>query len=131
MNWFKPKINPNDTKFSRYIRQRDGWRCQYKFKCLGNVSFESNPGGLHCSHFQKRGKWTTRYDPDNCDAACVPCHYFVENNPQGQRVLEEWKKKQLGEQRYKALLIRANTTGKRDDKLTAIYIKQLLNDQKD
>lgn len=125
MTWFKVKINFNDRKFSEYIRTRDGWKCQYKFRCNGVLDYSDNRGALHCSHFQKRGKWTTRYDPDNCDAVCVPCHFFVENDSQGQKTLEEWKEKQLGEQRYKALLIRANTTGRRDDKLTAIYIKQL------
>jgi hypothetical protein len=128
MNWYKPKRNNNDILFSKFIRTRDGWKCQYRFKCYGGVDYRSNPQGLHCSHFQKRGKWTTRYDPLNCDAACAACHNFVENDPDGQKTLEAWKLRQLGEQKYKALLIRANTTGRKDPKLDTLYVKQLLKE---
>ncbi len=128
MNWYKPKINPNDKKFSLYIRTRDKWKCQYKFKCFGVIDFSDNKGGLHCSHFQKRGKWSVRYDPENCDATCVPCHNFVENDPTGQRTLEQWKKRQLGERAYKMLIIRANTTVERDDVMTKLYLKELTKD---
>lgn len=107
------------------IRERDKWRCQYRFRCFGVEDFSQNKGALDNSHFQKRGKWSVRYDPENCDAACKKCHNFVENDPEGQKTLEAWKLQQLGEHRYKALLIRANTTGRRDDKLTALYLKNL------
>jgi len=59
------------------------------------------------------------------DLACRSCHYFVENDPQGQKTLEEWKFKQLGLQRYNALLVRANMTGKKDDKWNRIMISKL------
>jgi len=118
--WFKVKIRTNDKNFSKYIRARDKGLCQYNFKC-----FRGCPG-TDASHFQKRRKETVRFDPANVDLACRKCHYFVENDPQGQKTLEEWKKNQLGEREYKLLLVRANTSGKRDDKLTALYIKQLL-----
>lgn len=122
----KVKIRANDRVFSTYIRTRDGWRCQYRFKCLGAEDFSQNKAGLHCSHFQKRRKESVRFDLDNCDATCAKCHYFVENDPNGQKTLENWKEKQLGTKKYKALLIRSNTSGKRDDKLTKIYLKELI-----
>lgn len=130
MSWYKSKIKirPNDKVFSNYIRQRDGWRCQYHFKCYGGESYEENKGALHCSHFQKRRKESVRFDPQNADAACVKCHFFVENDPEGQKVLEAWKLQQLGEKEYKALLIRANITGKRDDFLTKLYLKELIKE---
>jgi len=128
--WYKAKRNTNDIDFSRYIRTRDKWRCVYKFKCNGNIDFSDNPGGLHCSHFQKRRKWSVRYDELNCDSACIPCHYFVENHPEGQKTLEKFKKNQLGEAVYKKLIIRANTRGTKDEKLTKLYIKQLWNSLK-
>lgn len=118
--WFKVKIRSNDKKFSEYIRKRDRGMCQYNFKC-----FKGTPG-IDCSHFQKRRKESVRYDPQNCDLVCRGCHFFVENHPEGQRVLEQWKIKQLGEKEYKLLLVRANTIGKRDDFLTKLYIKELM-----
>lgn len=130
MNWYKSKIKiiPADTQFSILIRTRDKWLCKYKFKCYGGVSYEDNKGYLDCSHFQKRGKWSVRYDLENCDAACKKCHNFVENDPEGQKTLEAWKLKQLGPKRYKNLILRANMTGHRDDKLSLLYVKQLQRD---
>jgi hypothetical protein len=69
-----------------------------------------------------------RFDPDNADSGCKKCHYFIENHPEGQKTLEEWKRNQLGEKRFNALLIRANQTGKKDDTLAIIYIKQLIKE---
>lgn len=129
MTWYgKIKILEPDRLFSIFIRTRDGWRCQYKFKCHGAESFEENKGRLQTSHFQKRGKWSVRYDPENADASCAKCHNFVENHPDGQRRLEEWKLEQLGEQRYNLLMIRAETSGKRDDFMATLYVKQLLKE---
>lgn len=42
-------------------------------------------------------------------------------------MLDEWKRKQLGETRYKALMIRAHLTGKRDDFMDKLKIKALMN----
>lgn len=131
MGWYKAKANPNDVKFSVFIRTRDNWKCQYGFKCGMNIDYSENKGGLDNSHFQKRGKWSVRYDPENCDAACKKCHYFIENHPEGQKTLEEWKKRQLGEKRYNLLLMRANTPGKRDDKLTKIIVAELMKQLKE
>lgn len=121
MPWnHKVTIRPNDRLFSSYIKARDKGRCVYNFRC-----FVGTPG-TDCSHFQKRRKETTRYDPDNCDLSCRKCHWFIENDPKGQETLEEWKENQLGAQGYKALLVRANTIGKRDDFLTKIHLKELM-----
>lgn len=127
----KAKITTPDKLFSRHIRDRDGWRCQYRFKCFGMDDFRLNPGGLDNSHFQKRGKFSVRYDEENCDAACKKCHNFVETDPNGQRVLEEWKLAQLGEKRYNMLLIRANTTGKNDPFMAMLYVKALIKETRD
>lgn len=122
MTWFKVKIRTNDKNFSKYIRTRDKGLCQYNFKCFRGTE------GTDCSHFQKRRKESVRFDTQNCDWVCRRCHFFVENDPSGQRTLEEWKEKQLGEREYKLLLLRANSFGKRDDKLSAMYIKELMKE---
>lgn len=129
MGWFKTKIRPADAKFSIFIRTRDNWRCQYKFKCGGRINFITNKGGLQASHFQKRRKESVRFDPENVDAVCIKCHYFVENDPAGQSKLEKWKEKQLGEHRYKMLMLRANVVGmgeRKDDAMQLIKITALM-----
>jgi 5-methylcytosine-specific restriction endonuclease McrA len=121
MSWHKIRIRPADRLMSQYIKARDKGICQYRFKCFGDQ-------GTDNSHFQKRRKESVRFDPENCDLACRKCHYFVENHPDGQKTLEEFKRQQLGEKRYKMLLIRANQTGRKDDALAIIYIKQLIRE---
>lgn len=117
----KTKIRPTDRLFSKYIKLRDKGLCQYNFKC-----FRGTPG-IDASHFQKRRKETVRFDPNNVDLACRSCHLFVETS-EGKKALEAFKKNQLGEQGYNLLLIKANQTGKRDDFMTKLYIKQLMKD---
>lgn len=121
MTWYKIKIRPADKEMSAYIKLRDKGVCQYKFKCFGDE-------GIDNSHFQKRRKETVRFDPENCDLACRKCHYFVENDPEGQKTLERWKQEQLGTRRYNALLIRANMTGKKDDAWNRMVIKKLMKE---
>lgn len=115
----KTKIRRTDKLFSEYIRKRDG-ECQYKVKCYGHQEFKD----LHCSHFHGRGRESTRFDPENCDAACRSCHAFVHTG-EGTIWLREFKKKQLGERGYDLLTLRANTPTKRDDVMTLLYIKEL------
>lgn len=134
MSWYKSKIKrcPEDDQFSKFIRERDGWKCVYGFKCFKAIDYTDDKGQLDCSHCFKRGKWSTRFDPENCDAACKKCHHFVENDKDGQKTLEEWKKKQLGEDGFKKLFIRANTSDltMRNLPLVRLYIKQLMSELK-
>ena len=34
------------------------------------------------SHDLGRGKWSVRFDPDNCLALCTACHFQVGGNPE-------------------------------------------------
>lgn len=80
-----------DDKFSLWIRNRDG-RCM---RC-GKV------GKLTNSHFWNRNISALRYDPCNCDALCwMPCHIDWEKRKNGPYM--DFKKKQLGEERYNEL----------------------------
>lgn len=110
-----------------YIRQRDGWRCAYRIKCFGQ-SLEHDKAALHTSHYQKRRHENVRFDPENADAACRACHRWVEDTVEGAKWLEQWKIAQLGEQRHALLLVRKQTYKQRDDKLDALYAKQLLRE---
>jgi 5-methylcytosine-specific restriction endonuclease McrA len=83
-----------DRKFSDYIRKRDG-------KCIrcGKIS------NLQCSHFWSRIHSSTRFDPENCDTLCYPCHY---GNLDGWEydqagAYRDFKIKQLGLKKFNKL----------------------------
>lgn len=114
-----------DRFFSQFIRTRDNWTCR-----LCKKTFIENKRVLHNSHFWGRGRMSTRFDPDNCIAACYSCHYFkLEKEKQGtyRTIMLEW----LGEEKYKQLEDKANKQTKRRDAIKELmgwiepYIKEL------
>ena len=90
-----------DTKFSLYIRERDG-------KCLKCGTKE----GLTCSHYHRRGHSSTRFDPLNCISLCWDCHQEWEGpkNPYTAFMIN-W----LGQEEFINLSLRAGLTVKRSD----------------
>ena len=121
------KLRPTDLQFSKYIRLRDG-KCVFQIKCNGTNDFQGETQEdyikrLTCSHLEGRRKESVRFDEENCDTACRKCHQYLEEHKDEYR---EWKKKQLGEKRYNALIIRANTRGHRDDVIQKLVNKALL-----
>ncbi len=118
----KIKIWPADKIFSQIIRKRDK-KC---VRCQSKVEFNSSgePISHQCSHYWGRGNWGTRYDPENCDTLCMPCHRIWGGDD--RRVYENFKRKQLGERGYNLLEMRKNAYAKRDYKLALIYVKELL-----
>lgn len=119
----KIKLNPTDTVFSQCIRERANWTCE---RC-GKV-YTPPTRALHCSHFHSRGKWGTRFDPDNCEALCYGCHSHMGGNPalHRERILEK-----LGEELYQILQEKSQSTelgrmAKRQEKeIRKHYRKQL------
>lgn len=95
----KTKILPADTAFSNYIRGRDKWTCQ---RCL--KVYTPPTSALHCSHFYSRGKWATRFDPQNCIALCYGCHRYWDKHLDEY---EDYKYQQLGDRDFDALTVRA------------------------
>ena len=79
-----------DKKFSEWIRKRDK-------KCVlcGGTNHLTN------SHYWGRYASSTRYDPEDCDAVCLGCHFKIENAKQGE--YRTFKLEQLGKKRYDAL----------------------------
>ena len=116
----KITIRKSDKLFSEYIRKRDG-RCTYAVRCLPGRPWDLKE--LQCSHYHGRRKESVRFDPRNADAACAACHQYVHDNPSW---LDAFKRVQLGQAQFDALLIAANTPGKRDDVMDALYCKGLL-----
>ena len=98
----------------------------YQIRCIGQYTDWKYE--LDCSHFYGRRHEATRFDPQNCDAACRKCHDWVGKTPEGMRWLRDFKLKQLGRKEYDLLDMRHNTSQKRDDILTMLYVKQLMNE---
>lgn len=118
------KIRNTDKLFSQYIRQRDNWTCQ---RC--KKRYEPPTQALHCSHFWGRGRENTRFDEDNADALCYGCHRLW-GHGDGREDYIAFKKRQLGEEGYKKLTIRAHTYRKKDDKLALLQLRIQLLKQK-
>ena len=123
----RTKIDSADEMFSRYIRLRDK-RC---VRCGRRGEDDANGDsiiGLQCSHFFGRARESTRFDPENCDALCCGCHqYWGSTNTEAYR---EFKIRQLGDEGFKKLTIRANMIGKRDRKAAYLFAKKLYEDLK-
>ena len=112
---------PHDVIFSDYIRERDGWTCQRCSKGFIKTS-PSSRQGLHNSHFHGRGKWATRYDPDNCTSLCYGCHRYL-----GSRPIEhtEFMIKRLGLEKFEELNKRANIIKKKRDYINSHFKNEL------
>ncbi len=126
------KIRPADTKFSIYVRMRDR-KCAFGVRCIPRELTNWDTGeldirGLQCCHFIGRRNEAVRFDPENGDAGCPKCHDWIDKTPEGQRWHKAFKIKQLGEKGFALLQLRANTKGNKDDKLTMLYIKQLMSE---
>ena len=99
------KRDKRDIAFSRYIRARDGWRCQ---RC-GTYYPEDRRQGLDCAHFYGRRNKGVRWDPDNAVALDRGCHqYFGEHPDQFKAFMFA----RLGEARYNALALKAKKVTK-------------------
>src|SRR3990167_6088440 len=98
---WKIKIDQADKAFSLYVRERDEWTCQ---RC--RTRFAPGSAGIHNSHYFGRGRESTRFDPDNCDALCFGCHRFWET--QDREGYRRFKIEQLGERRHELLFARSH-----------------------
>lgn len=94
------KRTPADAAFSDCIRERANWCCE-----VCGTDYRHKPQGLHCSHYHGRGIWSTRFDPENAEAACYGCHAKLEGSPHDFYL--RWIKK-LGQGAYDLLLERKN-----------------------
>jgi len=63
------KKTPADHWFSKCVRERSNWICEY---C--EIDLSNDKAKLDCSHFVSRGKLSTRYHPLNAMALCKSCH---------------------------------------------------------
>ena len=94
------KRDKADILFSRYIRLLSGGECK---RCEEHPK----PQGLHCAHWQGRGKWTTRYERDNCQALCYGCHTYFDHH---RTLKDEFFRNILGVQRAQEIILLSNKT---------------------
>ncbi len=109
-----------DGIMTKIVKARDKNTCQ---RC---GSYLPNSRGLHNAHCFSRGRWNTRFDLENCDAACYGCHRYWDSHKTEHRA---WKIKQLGEVPFYALerrsYQRGNKTYLRSKEFTSILKDKL------
>lgn len=81
---------------------------------------------LQVAHFITRSNYAVRWDLDNVFRLCSGCHMMRRNSwHKDPASCAEWVRKELGEERYNALRMRANTVGQRIDKWAVkIYLEE-------
>lgn len=119
----KIHLDPADKIFSQFIRLRDK-ECK---RCHSLVQFNAKgmPITHEASHYFGRGKESTRYDVENVDTFCTGCH--VQWGSEDREAYRDFKIKQLGENGFKALMVRANLPKKKDRKLDLMIVKEMLH----
>ena len=127
MSGFAMTRDAADDVFSIYIRARDTKCARCRKPGLPNK--QGLPVlTLDNSHFWGRGRENTRFDEENCDALCSfgfgGCHRYWEK--EDREAYRAFKVKQLGQARFDALMLRANTYKKKDRKMELIRAKALL-----
>jgi len=124
MSWGAIKRTAGDAAFSDYIRARANWTCE---RC--HRVFAGPHSAIHNSHFFTRANVRVRFDPDNCFCLCAGCHDWFGKNPHDH---SEFVRRRLGEDRYNALVVRANTrrSEKLDHKFEAMKWRAALKDLK-
>lgn len=109
-----------DVWFSKCIRERADWKCEYSGK-----DFSANKGALHCSHFYGRRARSVRWDADNAFAHGSYEHKYLGENP-GE--FHAWAIKTRGEGWYEMLTekwrnVKMKIT-KKEEKLIAKHYKE-------
>jgi hypothetical protein len=123
MGFGKIRIDPADKAFSQWVRLRDKMCLRCRKPLETNV--KGLPTSLQASHFQGRGKESTRFDPDNVIALCMGCHGYFTSNP-GEHY--QWQVRRLGVEKVEEIVLRSNLTTKKDRKAEFLYWKDKLKE---
>jgi hypothetical protein len=67
---------------------------------------------------------SVRFDPDNADTLCHGCHRYWEK--ENREAYRDFKVKQLGQDGFDRLTVRANTYHKRDRAMSFLEAKGLM-----
>lgn len=95
------KLDPLDKLFADYMKLKAEGKCEY---C---GQYPKSKWGYHNHHgVAGRRYLNTRWMEDNCIAACLGCHNFLEDFP---GINAEFFKKRIGAKRYEEIEIIART----------------------
>lgn len=118
-------IDQADRVFSQAVRLKQG-KCQ-RCGSLVRVNLKTRlPVSHTLSHFFGRGKESTRFDLENCDVLCFPCHRLWGGDEREEYL--KFKIKQLGKKGFDLLHARSTFTTKKDRKMALIQSKLLLKE---
>ena len=124
------RLRKTDRLFTELMRKRQDYTCQ---KCQKKYVFDGvavrNLQGLDTSHYFGRASENTRFDPDNCDCLCFPCHRNW-GHGEGRAEYKEFMIKKLGEDGLLLLEWKSQQCRKRDDKLTEFVLQEMLKEGK-
>lgn len=119
------KICKSDKVFSQYVRKTRG-KCA---RCGSLVRFNERglPISHTLSHYIGRGAEAVRFDEENADVLCFPCHVLWGSVEKDK--YREYKISQLGRKGYNALIRRSNqyVSKKKNRESAYIKYKNLLN----
>ena len=91
-----------DILFSRYIKLLSGGYCK---RCNNYLGVKSR--GLHTAHWRGRGRYTTRFERDNCQALCYGCHSLLDTHPDKK---DDFFYEILGTKRAQEIIIMSEKT---------------------
>lgn len=100
------KITKEDREWSRQVRERDSWTCQWE-GC--GKRYDPPTKALQGAHLFSRGKHTTKLILEAGVALCYGHHRYADSNAEGRRMLEALGRKKLGDDRYEALKVLSET----------------------
>lgn len=106
-----------DGLMTKIVKARDKNICQ---RC-GSVHLP-NSKGLHNSHYFTRGRWSTRYDLENCEALCYGCHRYFDSH---KLEYKEWKIARMGEENFYKLERKSNKAGNKKYFRSKDFTKEL------
>ena len=113
------KLFPLDLLFSKYIKTKANFTCEYCGK---------QGSQLHCHHGVVGGRYrNTRYEEDNCACVCVSCHWFLGDFPQ---INTAFFQKRIGSDRVEQLQILARSKTRIDTDTIGEEIKRRLAELK-
>lgn len=99
----KIKLDKRDILFSKLVRERAEWACEFCGKHYG----PGDTRGLECAHIYGRSRKGLRWHPDNAVALCTGHHMYFTGNP---LEFSEWITGHIGKKRAAALRIMAAET---------------------
>jgi len=101
------KITKYDRMLRSLLKAKRGKNGAIQCSRCGKTYPLDDCAQVHVSHFFGRANWTTRLDEENVDFHCHGCHQYLGANP---HIHAEWKREQLGQEKYDALVQRARKT---------------------